>query len=139
MSLTVGSVDSQNQYSSKIAFGSKVPTFAKFKVVHPDAWSRYVGSSKGGFYGDGIISYAARWAKMMEQAMKKGAKLEDIAEELGNKADTQGISGYMYGKAVKILSDVWKHGKALKNWHNASFGVEKGAKGVVNPTIISIG
>lgn len=136
MSLTVGNVNSTNSYSNKVAFGSKVPSYAKFKIVHPQLWEKHVKQNKGGFYRDSIISFAARWAKGMEQAMRRGAKFEDVVEIAKKKADTEGVSGFMEARAIKILSDVWQHGKAIKNWNNAQFGVEKDAKGVVNWTII---
>lgn len=137
MSLTVGKVGLGNSYSNKIAFGSKLSPLAKFDIINPELWAKCVNNNTDP-YGRAAISYAARWANMMEEAMSKGAKLEDIAKETSYKADTEGITGFMYGCAVNALSGVWKHGETLKNWHNAQYGIEKGAKGVVNPAILTI-
>lgn len=132
----VGNVNSTNAYSIKVAFGAKAPTLAKFKIIHPHLWQQHLRVNRGGFYGDSIISFAARWAKEMEKAMKKGVKLEDIVEEAKHNADREGVSGAMEAKAIKILSDVWQHGREIKNWNNAQFGVGNDAKGVVNWTIL---
>lgn len=39
--------------------------------------------------------------------------ITDNAEKLSNKADTEGITGFMYGCAVNILSHYWKYGEYL--------------------------
>jgi hypothetical protein len=91
-------------------------------------------------YGRRCFTYAADWAALMEQQMAKGKKLEDIAEATSQKADTDGITGFMYGMAVSILRDVWKHGADLNRWHNGQYGVkDPDAKGTVNPAVITIG
>jgi hypothetical protein len=43
----------------------------------------------------------------------------------------------MYGAAVSILANHWKHGEALRKWHNKEFGVEN-SEGVVNPAMFTI-
>jgi len=50
--------------------------------------------------------------------MAKGKKLEEIAHSTSHKADTDGITGFMYGAAVETLANVWEHGEALRQWHN---------------------
>jgi len=87
-------------------------------------------------YGKGIFRYAERWANLMEQAIENGEQLEDIAEETSKKADTDGITGFMYGAAVSILSRCWEHGERFKAWHNNKYGYS--GSGVVNPAIINI-
>lgn len=87
-------------------------------------------------YGAACFEYAERWADLMEQEIKNGKTLKDFAEETSQKADTEGITGFMYGVAVKILSEAWIHGEDLRQWHNGKYG--HGGDGVVNPAIITI-
>lgn len=87
-------------------------------------------------YGSCIIRYAERWADMMEAEIDKGAKLEDIAERLSHEADTEGITGYMYGAAVHVLATSWEHGEELRVWHNKQYGVE--GERTANPAVITI-
>ncbi len=39
--------------------------------------------------------------------------VRDNADELSRDADTEGITGFMYGFAVSILSQCWEYGKYL--------------------------
>lgn len=61
--------------------------------------------------------YAEDWACLMENRMKDGIPLADFAKETSHEADTNGITGLMYSKAVLILSNCWKHGEKLRIWH----------------------
>ena len=94
-------------------------------------------------YGSGIFRYAERWAEMMEDAMDNGEKLEDIAKQTSHDADTEGVTGYMYGAAVSVLSLSWEHGEALRRWHNLDTQIgnegEKANKngGVLNPALVN--
>ena len=59
------------------------------------------------------------------------------AEKCSHDADTDGITGFMYGAAVSILSNHWKYGELLRKWHNKEYGHE--GDGVVNPAVLTIG
>lgn len=63
------------------------------------------------------VEYAKRWADLMEQKIAAGQKVTDIAEETSNEADTEGITGLMYGYAVNLLSNFWEYGEELRLWH----------------------
>ena len=88
-------------------------------------------------YGGACFTYAEQWADLMEAEIDKGAVLIDIAERTEREADTDGITGFMYGMAVNILSLCWIHGEELRQWHNKKYNHE--GKGVVNPAILTIG
>jgi hypothetical protein len=95
-------------------------------------------------YGGAVMTYADRWARMMEARMAKGERIADIADECSHLADEEGITGFMYGAAVSTLARVWKHGEALRMWHNlkTQIGTE-GEKanesgGVLNPALLII-
>jgi hypothetical protein len=96
-------------------------------------------------YGAAVFRYAETWANMMEAAIQSGEKIELIADKLSHDADTEGITGYMYGAAVAILSKCWEHGEALRVWHNLKTQIgNEGEKanangGVLNPAILNIG
>ena len=96
-------------------------------------------------YGACVVRYAEDWANLMETELARGKKLEDVAETTGHAADTYGITGFMYGAAVAILSKVWTHGEALRRWHNLDVQVgDEGERanesgGVLNPAMLVIG
>ena len=107
-----------------------------------DAWEKTVAANKDG-YGGGVISFAERWARLMEGRMANGDTLEACAEEASSLADNEGITGFMYGCAVSILSKVWIHGEQLRRWHNLKTQIgNEGEKanagdGVLNPALLS--
>jgi hypothetical protein len=87
-------------------------------------------------YGSAVFRYAERWADTMEEKIVNGEKIEDIAKELSFKADTEGITGFMYGCAVNILSQCWEYGEELRKWHNKKYDYE--GDGIANPAILKI-
>lgn len=92
-------------------------------------------------YGHGVYTFAERWAELMEKDIEDcgGPTAAVIAnfEKRSRQADTEGITGFMYGCAVSILSNCWEYGKILRKWHNKKYGYE--GDGVVNPAILTIG
>lgn len=115
-----------------------------FGVRNQDGWDRTVAANTDG-YGACGIRFAARWANYMEREIATGAKLEDVAKRTSHEADKEGITGFMYGCAVSILSQVWEHGEQLRCWHNRheQIGNEgdraNEAGGVLNPAILTVG
>lgn len=101
-------------------------------------FQRGVDNQKGDAYGLRIYSYATTWADLMEAELANGRAVVDVAEECSQKADTDGITGYMYGAAVSALTATWEHGEDLRRWHNKEFGRPE-ATGVINPAVITIG
>lgn len=95
-------------------------------------------------YGGAVMTYAERWARLMESRMAKGERIADIADECSHLADEEGITGFMYGCAVSTLARVWKHGEALRLWHNLKTQLrDEGEKanesgGVLNPACLSL-
>lgn len=67
----------------------------------------------------------------------RGDKIVDIADSTSREADTEGITGFMYGCAVNVLSQLWEYGEELRKWHNKEYNYE--GDGVVNPAILTIG
>jgi hypothetical protein len=97
-------------------------------------------------YGLEIFRYAEAWADMMEEKLGEGAKLEDIAKDTSHQANTAGLTGFMYGAAVSVLSHCWEHGEQLRHWHNLSTQIKnegdeanKKDGAVLNPAVLSVG
>lgn len=87
-------------------------------------------------YGACIYKYAEGWAKLMQVEMSKGKLLKDVAEKTSFEMDFLGITGFMYGASVQVLSQCWKYGEELRKWHNKEYNHE--GEGVVNPAILTV-
>lgn len=93
-------------------------------------------------YSHACFTYAERWAELMENVIENSedSPMKVIikrADDLSGIADTEGITGYMYGCAVSILSQCWEYGELLRKWHNKEYDYD--GDGVVNPAILTIG
>lgn len=98
-------------------------------------------------YGARIMSYAEDWAERMEAFLQQGIGIDQatsVSNEMpvwkytSHEADTDGITGYMFGAAVATLSLAWLYGDWLKRLHNEDMGQPE-AQGVVNPAIMVVG
>lgn len=87
-------------------------------------------------YGKAALDYAEYWAKLMQVEISNGNTLIECAERTSHELGFLGITGFMYGCAVNLLSQTWKHGEELRKWHNKDYGHD--GDGVVNPAIITI-
>lgn len=96
-------------------------------------------------YGAGVVDYETRWADAMEAEIAKGRSVAECAKETSHAANTDGITGFMYGCAVNSLSHFWIHGDELRRWHNLDCQIgDEGEKanqsgGVLNPAVLNIG
>lgn len=107
----------------------------EFNCKNPEALQSFEDANKDG-YGFGIMTYAKLWGRLMQYEIDKGAKLIDIATSTSHDADIEGITGFMYGAAVKVLSECWFYGEDLRKWHNKEYGHL--GEGVVNPAVLSV-
>ena len=114
------------------------------KLKDAEGWQKAVDANTDP-YGGAVIKYCEAWADLMEKEIATGKSAQDVAKDASHKADTEGITGFMYGCAVSILSKVWEHGEELRRWHNLDTQLgtegEKANKsgGVLNPAILNIG
>lgn len=114
------------------------------KLKDEAGWKKCVENNSDP-YGKAAVDYTRRWAELMEKRIANGEKLEDIAKETSHEADTEGITGFMYGCAVSILSHAWEHGEELRRWHNLDTQIgNEGEKanetgGVLNPAMLNVG
>ena len=114
------------------------------EYIDRKVFDEWVDAQKGDAYGARIMSYAEDWADLMEVRMALGEKIEDIAKETSHEADTDGITGFMYGASVSVLSQCWKHGAELRRWHNLDTQIgNEGEKAnengsTLNPALLNI-
>ena len=115
------------------------------KFKNEDGWNETVEAQSGHPYGMAVMTYAQRWAEMMEERIANGERLDDIAKETSQEADKEGITGFMYGCAVSILSQTWEHGEERRRWHNLETQIgDEGEKAnkegkTLNPALLCIG
>ena len=105
----------------------------KVKKFKEAEYAQFIETNLDGF-GSCIIRYAERWAGMMEQGIESGMKVDEAAELFKDEADTEIITGFMYGCAVNIVSRFWVYGEELRVWHNAKYGHT--GTGTVNPALL---
>lgn len=114
------------------------------KTKDYEGWKKIVEANTDP-YGKASVDFARKWANLMEARLAIGDKLEDIAKPTSHEADTEGITGFMYGCAVSILSQVWEHGEELRQWHNIDTQIKNEGKkanengGCLNPAVLNIG
>lgn len=130
--------------NQRIADEAAAEGIKPFGLIDAEAWDKTVKANSDA-YGACAVRYAARWAWLMEQRLAAGATVADIADETSHEADREGITGFMYGCAVSILSKVWTHGEILRRWHNLKTQIgNEGVKaneqgGTLNPALLNIG
>ena len=90
---------------------------------------------KDDFMLGAALRYSVRWADMMETLAADGVDIAKAAGQTKSVADTEGLTGYLYGLSVMFLTNTWEHGEELRVWHNKEYGYE--GEGVVNPCIIT--
>ena len=108
-------------------------------------YADYVAKNSTDGYSKAVVDYGEKWAELMEKKLASGKKLEEIATLTSHDADTDGITGFMYGCAVSALAHFWIHGESLRKWHNLDTQIgNEGDKanesgGVLNPALLNIG
>jgi len=110
----------------------------KIKSGKEETWEKAKEVNSHDRYSNAIISFAVRWAELMEESVNDGDTIAACAEVHCHDADTEGITGFMYGAAVSILAQLWEHGDELRKWHNGLYGMSEVTDGVVNPALMTI-
>jgi hypothetical protein len=115
-----------------------------FEPTDAEGYAEYKRINADG-YGGGVVRYGEAWAALMEMRLADGpmfitnASIAAVAEATQDEADCEGITGFMFGCAVQQLARFWKHGEALRVWHNVKHGVSAETTGVVNPAVLTFG
>ena len=95
-------------------------------------------------YGHRVMTYSEDWANFMEREIAAGKTIAECAKATSREADTDGITGFMYGAAVSTLSQAWEHGEELRRWHNLDTQLgDEGERanesgGVLNPALLNV-
>jgi hypothetical protein len=118
------------------------------KAINTEEWNTVKERNSKDPYSACTVRYAEAWADLMEQRLPDtttgSGEIGAIAKQASIDADTEGITGFMYGCAVGMLAQHWVHGEALRRWHNLSTQIRsEGARanetgGVLNPALMTI-
>jgi|LSQX01.2.fsa_nt_gb hypothetical protein len=120
----------------------------KFKdKMSKERWNQFVKVNSDS-YGQGVIIFSKNWANQIEKMMKEnpGRTFGDVVKIAEQDADAAagGITGFMYGCAVAMLSEVWIRGEDLRRWHNINtqysdegYAANKSG-GILNPALIVV-
>lgn len=117
----------------------------KIKQGQETDYEKYKQVNSTDPYSARVVSYGEDWANLMEKRMEGGEKIAKIAKDTSREADTDGITGFMYGAAVSALAKLWEHGEALRMWHNLDTQIgHEGERanesgGTLNPALLVIG
>lgn len=107
----------------------------EIELLDADSWKEYADKNQDP-YGKCCVDYAESWAKLMQAAIGNGETIIQCAERTSHELGFYGITGFMYGAAVSMLSQCWKYGEELRKWHNKEYNHE--GEGVVNPAILTL-
>lgn len=124
----------KKEATEKAVFDAKIEG-VKLELKDAEGWNKSREANTDP-YGKAALDYAEGWAKLMQVEISKGNKLIDVADKTSHELGFMGITGFMYGCAVNILSECWVHGEELRKWHNKEWGHE--GDGVINPAVFTI-
>lgn len=106
----------------------------EMEFSNKEGWLAAKAANESEPYGAGILSYAERWARMMQLEISEGKTLEEVWSDTSFEADLEGMSGLSQSIATSLLTQTWVHGLELRRLHNAYWGVAS-TEGTVNPAI----
>ena len=91
-------------------------------------------------YDRACLTFAERWAELLEEQITKSDNvmqcINDNTDKCSHEADTDGITRFIYGCSIIVLSQYWKYGEYLRKWLNKKYGYNGDV--VVNPAIIGV-
>lgn len=134
--------EAQQQKERALAEG--LATAGPLKLSDPAAWQSWVEANTDP-YGSACVRYAELWGRLMQVRIARGENLDQCAEETSHIANTDGITGFMYGCAVGMLAKAWEYGEQLRRWHNLKHQIQHEGEeanktgGVLNPALLTIG
>ena len=108
----------------------------KIKAGQEKNYAKFRETNSSDPYSYAIVRYMDKWAELMEEEISNGKSVVEIADATSRAADTEGITGFMYGAAVASLAEFWEHGEELRKWHNKEYDYD--GEGTVNPAILTI-
>lgn len=86
-----------------------------FAVADDVRWRELREKVGVNWYGESVLRFAAAWASAMETELAAGQTVSQCAERTACRVDEEmgGTANFVYGYAMEILSQIWKHGAAL--------------------------
>lgn len=120
--------------AQKAAFTEKVGE-SVLLTTDTKLWMECINNNQDD-YGKCCVDYARDWGRLMQYYIHNGETVVQCAERASHELGWYGITGFMYGAAVMMLSSCWKYGEELRKWHNKEYNHE--GDGVVNPAILTI-
>lgn len=110
----------------------------KIKAGLEKEWEEAKLKNSEDFYSKGVLDFTERWVDLMEKKVGQGSIIKDIFKDTSHEADTDGITGFMYGAAASMISYFWAYGDEFRTAYNADFGVGPEETGTVNPAVVTI-
>lgn len=81
------------------------------KIKNKKEYQDWFDKNSNDPYGKRCFTYAEDWANMMESKLEQDGVLnKEIIEKFSNDADTDGITGFMFGASKSILKECWIYG-----------------------------
>lgn len=134
----------EEQRRKKSTLARALAVAPPLKVTDQAMWDSWVQANTDP-YGAATMRFTERWGKLMQAQIRQGKQLDACADECCSVADSEGITGFMYGCAVSMLAQCWEYGEQLRRWHNlkTQIGTEGEAAnksgGVLNPALLKVG
>lgn len=94
-------------------------------------WAKAVAVNSDGGYSEAVLQVVEK----LGRALDKG-KTPKQAERLAVK--DSGITGFQAGIMASIITQLHPRGPEFRDWWNSQYDVPAGAKGAVNPAIVTI-
>lgn len=123
----------------------------KCKQGMEQEYEKYKAANADDAYSNRVVTYGEDWANLMEaqigeQSLSNAIEhtIKSCADQTSHEADTDGITGFMYGAAVSALAHFWEHGEILRRWHNLKTQIgNEGERanetgGTLNPALLNI-
>ena len=90
-----------------------------FTLKDPERWQKIVLGAQAWSFNRNVIAYAERWARLMEERMSAGQKLEDIAEATKREAYVPGEDSMrlLEVPTAVILIEQWEYGEQLRLYY----------------------
>jgi hypothetical protein len=88
----------------------------KIKQGKEQEYQKAYDINKNDPYSHRVFTYAEDWATAMEEDFENRVTLDEPRiQQLGDQADYDGITGFMYDMARKVLYTFWEYGAELRD------------------------
>ena len=120
----------------------------KLKDGTSEEYETYKKNNSKDPYSARVFTFGDEWASLMDARLATGEELtKEMMDETAKKADTDGITGYMYGAAASAIVHFWEHGEKFQVVFNSQYMTKEKAEALakekpgatVNPAIVTVG